>query len=164
MQFLELVCNDIDSVNEILKSTDYSLENYFLNSDEIRYKMFGCIDVKLSAVVGIIDSITVPAWILSRSHTRGSASDVFFVLNNIIDIKERNGLFQFFTLSTDEEIEFLKSKLDNRYQSYLDHIVPADSLTGYENIDHDVLEYKKYPTPLKIYNWVLKNEYRPIKK
>lgn len=163
MEFFQCSISNIAEVKKLISLEDIALENYFLNPEENRYKMFGCTDNALLSVVGAVDSVAVPAWILSRTFSYGSIENQFFILKNIIPIKEQQSLFQFFTLIDDIEFQFLQTKLD-RYQPYLEHIIPPNSLTGYESTDHDVMEYKTYDSSLKIFNWVLKNEYRIVAK
>lgn len=163
MNFFELSTDNLNEVEKLFASNYIALKNYFLNPQEDRYKMFGYVDRTLQSVVGVVDSVAVPAWILSRSFSYGSIENQFFLLKNIIPIKEQRSLYQFFTLIDDIELEFLQNKLD-RYQPYLEHIIPPNSLTGYESTDHDVMEYKTYDSPLKIFSWILKNEYRIVAK
>ena len=163
MNFFELSTDNLNEVEKLLASNDIALKNYFLNPQEDRYKMFGYVDRTLQSVVGVVDSVAVPAWILSRSFSYGYIENQLFLLKNIITIKEQQSLYQFFTLIDDIEFQFFQTKL-HRYQPYLEHVIPPNSLTGHESTDHDVMEYKTYDSPLKIFNWVLKNEYRVIAK
>lgn len=163
MNFFELSMDHFGEIEKLFTLDSLALENYFLNPEEERFKMYGYVSGNFLSIVSSIDSISIPAWILSRSYSYGSIENQFFILKNIIPIKEQQSLFQFFTLSNDEEFQFLQTNLD-RYQPYLEHIVPPNSLTGYENIDHDIMEYKTYGDSLKIFNWVLKNECRIIEK
>lgn len=163
MNFYELSIDNLDEVEKLFTINDIALQNYFLNSEEDRYKMFGYLDGILRSVVGVIDSISIPAWSLSKSYSYGSIENQFIILKDIISLKEKQSLYQFFTLTNDKELEFLQTNID-RYQPYLEHIVPPNSLTGYESMDHDIMEYKTHDHSLKIYIWVLKHEYRIIKK
>lgn len=160
MKFSELSLADFDIIKNI---DNIALKNYFLNPKEKNYQIYGLFSPGLSATVGVIDSIEIPAWILSRDAMTGKLESISFILKNIIDIKEKNEIFQFFTLIDDEEYDFFKKEFQ-RYNAYLEHIVEPGSLTGYENIDHDVLRYKNYDKVMKIFIWSLKNEYRIIKK
>jgi hypothetical protein len=160
MKILPLTFNDIDQVRKFFDS-DLALTNYFLNEDESRYQMFGCFNDDLYSIVGTVDSITTPAWILSRNYSCGPIDITISILEKIISLKETQSIFQFFTLCDDEEFKNLQQSL-SRYQPYLEHEVLPNSLTGFESIDHDVMEYKTYPEPLKIYTWVLKNDCRVI--
>ena len=161
MKFFELSMDHLGEVKGLFTPDDIALENNFLNPQEDRYKMYGYVDGNFRSVVSIIDSIVVPAWSLSKCHSHGSIEKQFTILKDIIPLKEKQSLYQFFTVVNDKELEFLQTRLA-RYQPYLEHVVSPDSLTGYENIDHDVLEYQKFDQNLFIYLWVLKNEYRPF--
>lgn len=163
MKYLECTFSESSDLTNKFGIDEISLRNYFLNPQEKRYKILAYYDENIRAIAGTIDSITIPCWILSRSHTAGSMENVLHLIKKIIDSKEGSSILQFFTLFNDEEYFFYKKHFD-RYQSYLEHSVEVDSLTGYENIDHDIMEYKTYSIPLKIHLWVLKNEYRSIKK
>lgn len=159
MKFFELSMDHLGEVKELFKPNDIALTNYFLNPQEDRYKMYGYVDGNFRSVVSIIDSIVVPAWSLSKCYSYGSIENQFAILKDIIALKEKQSLFQFFTLINDKELEFLRANL-TRYQPYLEHVVLANTLTGYENIDHDILGYRKFNQDLFIHLWVLKNEYR----
>lgn len=163
MNFFELSIDHLGEVEKLFTLDNLALENYFLNSKEERFKMYGYISGNFLSIVSSIDSISIPSWSLSRSYSYGSIENQFVVLKDIISLKEKQSLYQFFTLINDIEFQFLQSNLD-RYQPYLEHVVPPNSLTGYESIDHDVMEYKIHDDSLKIFNWVLKNEYRIIEK
>ena len=115
MNFFELSTDNLNEVEKLFASNYIALKNYFLNPQEDRYKMFGYADSTLQSVVGVVDSIAVPAWILSRSFSYGSIENQFFLLKNIISIKEQRSLYQFFTLIDDIEFKFLQTKL-HRYQ------------------------------------------------
>lgn len=153
---------DINYIDEILKLTDIEekfLSNFLLDPDEKRYQLYGEFSSKLNLVIGLVDSQEIPAWSLIRPQQE--LEKFIGMINHIISIKEKDGLFQFFTLNTDAEYTNLHNAFGNRYQSYLEHTV-NNSLTGYENIDRDILQYKIYKQSLKIYFWILKNEYRII--
>lgn len=163
MNFFELSIDHLGEIEKLFTLDGLALENYFLNPEEERFKMYGYVSGNFLSIVSSIDSISIPAWSLSRSYSYGSIENQFVILQDIISLKEKQSLYQFFTLINDIEFQFLQSNLD-RYQPYLEHIVPPNSLTGYESIDHDIMEYKIYDDSLKIFNWVLKNEYRIIEK
>ena len=159
----KLQSEDFESIKNIIKfdcETERALKNYFLDDREIGHQLYGkFINNSLVATIGIIDNLEIPAWTLSRSCVSGSLVDLGDLIKFVIKIKEKEFKSQFFTLVTDEEFQYLKTILKS-YQPYLEHKINCNELTGYENIDHDVLEYKTYEISMFIYLWVLKNEYR----
>lgn len=150
---------DIDNIRATSNIDEKFLSNYFLNSEEPNYQLYG--SIKNDALVGIIVSRETPSWFLVKDATYGNIESIFEILDFIIEINEKNNLLQFFTLIDDSEYLKYSSRFSHRYNSYLEHTV-NNSLTGYENIDRNILQYKIYSQPMKIYCWVLKNEYRTI--
>jgi hypothetical protein len=148
---------DYDSIKKIFKITniiDSGFKNYYLMG--VRYKTFGYfIGDQLTEFVSIIENKEIPAWTVSKLFSK---YDKFFLplMQYIISYEEENKKYQFFTLDVERSIE----SIDHRYKSYLEQIVPCKRPSGFENIDHDVLEYQKYDDDVFIHLWVLKNEYR----
>jgi len=107
--------------------------------------------------LSVIDNEEIPVW--SVSHRYSNMTDNFQKLfEYVLSHQEEKKLYQFFIVSND-----LDTKLDfisEKYNCYLEHQVKKNSLTGYENIDHDVLEYTTTSNDRFIHLWVLKNEYR----
>lgn len=107
--------------------------------------------------LSVIDNEEIPVW--SVSHRYSNMTDNFQKLfEYVLSHQEEKKLYQFFIVSND-----LDTKLDfisEKYNCYLEHRVKKNSLTGYENIDHDVLEYTTTSNDRFIHLWVLKNEYR----
>ena len=107
--------------------------------------------------LSVIDNEEIPVW--SVSHRYSNMTDNFQKLfEYVLSHQEEKKLYQFFIVSND-----LDTKLDfisQKYNCYLEHQVKKNSLTGYENIDHDVLEYTTTSNDRFIHLWVLKNEYR----
>lgn len=162
----KLVLKDLNLIKQKFKldeEIEKSLFNYFLNESEIRYQIYGKFDNDLVAMLGIIDNLEIPAWTLSNLHSFGSSDNFKKITEHIIELKERESKYQFFTLNTEKEFNYLQD-IFNRYQPYLEHIVLSDQFTGYENIDHDVLQYNRFKKNMCVYLWVLKNEYRTNKK
>lgn len=107
--------------------------------------------------LSVIDNEEIPVW--SVSHRYSNMTDNFQKLfEYVLSHQEEKKIYQFFIVSND-----LDTKLDfisEKYNCYLEHQVKKNSLTGYENIDHDVLEYTTASNDRFIHLWVLKNEYR----
>jgi hypothetical protein len=134
--------------------------NYFLNSEEPDYKFFGLFnDTTLTTAIGFINNPDLPAWTLNKFYFFDQ-TDALTLYKKVTEVQERKKLYQYFTCI--EESELLKYKMlkDVRYATYLEHTVLPNQLTGYENIDHDVLNYVKRNATTLIHLRVLKNEYR----
>lgn len=148
--------------------TNYSYSNYFLNPQESRYFMFGFFeDEKLIASIGSIDNQEIPAWTLGKYYSIPNKHNAAAELQSfLIEHQEKKKLYQYFTCHARSKFAAHDRHWNNlvplrrRYTAYLEHIVPPNEFTGYENIDHDVLAYTKWPVELVIHLRVLKNEYR----
>lgn len=110
---------------------------------------------KDSERLAIIDNQEIPAWSISNRYSRFE-KHFQELLEYAIIYQENKKLYQFFMLSE------LNHFVSDRYTGYLEHIIKKNSLSGYENIDHDVLEYQTNINDRLIYLWVLKNEYRIV--
>jgi hypothetical protein len=146
---------DIAVINEFLdldSTAESSFIDYFLNDREPRFYCFG----NDTSCISIIENEEIPVWSLSRIHSANVETEL---LNHAIQHLESKKIYQIFTLNTEKEFENFK-KILTKYQPYIEHQLPPNSLTGYENIDHDVLEYKVYDEPMLVILWVLRNEYR----
>lgn len=157
MYIKKLTIDDFRLVEKFLPETDFiknGLKNYYLNGE--KYSIFGIFDSsdQLIEFASVIESDEIPAWILSKTF---SFLKLHFqvLLDHILEIEEDKKRYQFFTVGDMTEVD-----ITERYQCYIEHIVHRGTLTGYENIDHDVLEYQTFDNDLYIYFWVLKNEYR----
>lgn len=154
MNIKKLGLDDYYLLKNFFKSDDSAekaLKNYYLKGE--KYSIFGLFDEKdLIEFVGVIESEEIPAWILSKhfSYLRNNSRKL---VDYILETEESKNRYQFFTL--DDSLE-----IPERYNRYLEHVVPKETFTGFENIDHDVLEYRKSNTDRCIYLWVIKNEYR----
>lgn len=155
MTIKQLDITDLASISRYYSKDLLALENYFLNISESRYLLFSLHENKF---IACIENLLMPAWTLCPYHSKNFNQDL---LNHAIDFFEKKKIYQFFTLTDQEEFSKIHA---NRYQPYLEHIVEKDQLTGYENIDKDVLQYKTHDRQKKIHLWVLRNEYRTIKK
>lgn len=150
----------LNQVHTLLKFTNKTVAfaNYFLCDSETDYECYGIfIDTHLDSVISIINNKEIPAYTVSRWHSIYNSAET---LIDVIRLKEPN-LKQFFTLTADLELADMQKSL-HRYQPYVEHVVAAGALTGYENIDHDVLSYTRSTNAMTVYLWVLKNEYRTI--
>lgn len=153
-----LKMRDYDSIKNLFEFTDLidkGFKNFYLNEID-NYKSFGIfIDDQLVEFISIIENKEIPAWSISKSCSKYKN---FFqdLISYIIAYEEQNKRYQFFLLTNKRKTP----SIDNRYNCYLEHVVPKNTLTGYENIDHDVLEYQTYDDTMFIYLSVLKNEYR----
>lgn len=157
MYIKKLTIDDFQLVEKFLPDTDFiknGLKNYYLKNE--KYSIFGIFDSTdhLIEFAAVIESDEIPAWILSNTFSF-LKSHVQFLLNHILEIEEGKKRYQFFTLG-----DMVNVDLTERYRCYVEHFVHRGTFTGYENIDHDVLEYQKFDRDLYIYFWVLKNEYR----
>lgn len=152
---------DIDNIRTASNIDEKFLSNYFLNPEEPNYQLYGSSSIKNNSLVGIIISRETPSWFLVKAATCGNIESIFEILGFIIELNEKNNLLQFFTLIDDTEYLKYSLRFSHRYNSYLEYTI-NNSLTGYENIDRNILQYKIYSQPMKIYCWVLKNEYRTI--
>lgn len=133
-------------------------ENYFLVDE--RFPTFGYyINDILSEMICTAENQEIPAWSIARQYSYFNMQSDSFIKFVIDFFEKEKSLYQFFTLLNSKEHEFLDSSLI-KYKSYLEHKLPAGQLTGYENIDHDILNYKTYNENLSVYLWELKNEYR----
>lgn len=144
-----LDAKDLDLILKYLPEEKPALENYFIDDQETRYKIF-CKDDR--QFLAAIENKLIPAWTLSSYHS------VFFdkdLLDHVLDYFENKNINQFFSM-IDLQID--------RYQKYLEHIVEPAQLTDRENINHDVLQYKISDDIRHIYLWVLKNEHRTVKE
>jgi hypothetical protein len=152
---------DLEKKFNPLRLTDTrAYTNYFLNLDEPDYIFFGAFEQSIiTAAIGVINSPELPIWTLNKFYFFDQKT-AQLLYNTVIDIQEQKNLYQYFTCI--EKLNLQKYKiLDNqRYNTYLEHIVLPEQLTGYENIDHDVLNYVKENTTRLIHLRVLKNEYR----
>jgi hypothetical protein len=155
--------------SEVKKTyTNYSYINYFLNPDEKKYFMFGFfLEGQLLSTIGSIDNQEMPAWTLSKYHAIPNKHNAAAKLQTyLIDFQEKKKLYQYFTCHAQNKFAAHDRHwtrlvpLRNRYTAYLEHIVAPNEFTGYENIDHDVLAYTKWPETLVIHLRVLKDEYR----
>jgi len=134
-----------------------AFKNYFF--DDERFISFGIFsNNSIIEVISCIENQEIPAWTLSRQHSKIDFENDTN-LKTIIDYFENKRLYQFFTLLTEQEYN-LMCKIVDRYIPYLEHIVPPGAVTGYENIDHDILSYVTSEENLSVHLWVLKNEYR----
>lgn len=134
--------------------------NYFLNDKEPRYNSYGFYENdQTQSIISVIDSLEIPAWILSRHNSFYQIDHFKIFCQEFIEIKEKQNLNQFFTVLREEEISVFSS-IFSRYQPYVEHKLFAGQLTDYENIDHDVLEYRTFNEDMLILLWVLKNEHR----
>jgi len=150
--------SDIESLLSLDADSRLAFVNYFLDSSEVDYRSYGSfVNDELTAIVSVIGNKEIPAYTISRIH---SVCVVGKFLTDVIDIEE-SALKQFFTLTDSEEF-FQMVELFHKYQPYIEHIVKKNQLTGYENIDHDVLSYRRQPADMTVYLWVLKNEYRTV--
>lgn len=111
-----------------------------------------------NSCLAVINNLEIPAWSISYRFSRGDFLNKHLI-DHVISEQENNKRFQFFSLGPIDDIDQF-SFLSTRYNSYLEHKVKKNTLTGYENIDHDVLEYVSTDRDRLIYLWVLKNEYR----
>jgi hypothetical protein len=110
-------------------------------------------------VLTVIDNEEIPVWCVSQTYSRFT-TNFKELFQYAVSHQEEKKLYQFFIVSND-----LDTKLDfisEKYNCYLEHQVKKNSLTGYENIDHDVLEYTTTSNDRFIHLWVQKNEYRTI--
>lgn len=131
--------------------------NYFLNDQELFHQLY-----KINnSFVAVIDNLEIPAWTLSRFNSIIENDDLKEILGGIADIKEKENRNQFFLLVSEDEYPLYSSVLP-RYNFYLEHIILPNTVTRYENIDHDVLSYQYYEKKMMVYLCVLKNEYRVI--
>lgn len=157
-------------VNSSIKKnyTNYSYENYFLNPEESRYFMFGFFEQgKLIASIGAIDNQEIPAWTFGKYHAVPNQHNAAAQLQTfLIEYQEEKKLYQYFTCHAQNKFAAHDRHwnrlvpLRKRYTAYLEHIVPPNEFTGYENIDHDVLAYTRWPETLIIHLRVLRDEYR----
>lgn len=146
---------DLESISKYFLGDLLSLENYFLNDNEHRYVLFSSEENKFLAC---IENLLIPAWTLCPYRSKNFDQNL---LDHAIDFFEKKNIYQFFTL-TDRK-DFFKIQAP-RYQSYLEHTVEEGQLTGYENIDKDVLQYRAPDQLKKVHLWVLRNEYRAVEK
>lgn len=151
---LDYVLNHYDS-----EENKKAIINYFLNDNENFYHLYRY----KSSFIAIIDNLEIPAWTLSRFNSIINFEELKEILDYIIKIKESENRNQFFLLIDEEEYVSYKNLL-SRYNLYLEHIIRPNTLTKYENINHDVLSYRYYEKNMLIYLCVLKNEYRTFKK
>ena len=150
--------SDIDALLKLDKDSSLAFTNFFLDSTESDYRSYGIYETTgLISVISIIVNKEIPAYTISRAHSQYTIDQT---LSDIIKLEEA-ALKQFFTLTSPDEFHGMQYLL-HRYQPYIEHVVAAESLTGYENIDHDVLSYKTSPIDMTVYLWVLKNEHRTI--
>lgn len=150
--------SDVNALLKLDRNGSLAFNNYFLDSTEPDYRSYGIYKAaNLISVISIIVNKEIPAYTISRAHSEYSADQT---LLDIIKLEEPT-LKQFFTLTAPEEFHGMQHLL-YQYQPYVEHIVAAGTLTGYENIDHDVLSYKKPDVNMTVYLWVLKNEYRTV--
>lgn len=135
-----------------------SFKNYFLDSTEKKFYCYGKWDNDVFSFLGVIENEEIPAWTYSRYNSTGIDEELLIYATAQLELKN---IKQIFTLTNISEIKQLE-KIFNRYNRYTEHLVEENCLTGYENIDHDVLQYKTYDKQMIVSLWVLKNEYRTI--
>lgn len=156
MNIRKLNLDDYDLVEQFFSKNDFvknALKNYYLKGE--KYSIFGIYDNDdLIEFAGVIESEETPSWNLSKTFSFIKTHSEI-LLDHILDIEESKKRYQFFTIENKPEVEII-----DRYNSYLEHVVPKQTFTGYENIDHDILEYQRFEEDCYIYLWILKNEYR----
>lgn len=136
-----------------------AISNYFLNEEEDFHHLY----ISKKSLIAVIDNLEIPAWTLSRSNSIINYDELKDIFDYLTKIKEQENRNQFFLLLEESEYEFFQNLIP-RYNFYLEHIVFPNTLTTYENIDHDVLSYQYSEKKMLIYLCVLKNEYRTLKK
>jgi hypothetical protein len=150
------------------KFTNYSFENYFLNDKEPRYFMYGFfIGDKLTATIGAIDSIEIPAWTLGKYMALPNKLNAAAELQTfLINWQESKKLFQYYTCHALNKFHAHNRHWNKlvpvrtRYKSYLEYLLEPGHLAGHEMIDHDILAYTPWPEPLVIHLRILLDEYR----
>jgi hypothetical protein len=156
MNIRKLNLDDYDLIEKFFPKNNFiknGLKNYYLKGE--KYTIFGIFDDSiLIEFAGVIESEETPLWVLSKTFSFLKLHSNA-LLDYILKIEEAKKRFQFITIDDRIEVE-----PNNRYNHYLEHFVPKETFTGYENIDHDVLEYQKFDKDLFIHLWALKNEYR----
>jgi hypothetical protein len=156
MYIKKLTIDDFQLVEKFLPETDFiknGLKNYYLKSE--KHSIFGIFDGdQLIEFAALIESDEIPAWVLSKTFSFLKVHSQI-LLDHILEIEEDKKRYQFFTVG-----DMIDVDITERYRCYIEHVVRQGTFTGYENIDHDVLEYQTFDKDLYIYFWVLKNEYR----
>lgn len=156
--------SNFDAVNSKFQINNLAFQNYFLNDDEQQHQCYGYFfNDELISIFSVVDSLEIPAWILSKNNSFFNFNNLENFLVEIIPIKESQNRLQFFTLMDLDEFSHY-SKILPRYQPYIEYKLSPGSYTEHENINHDILEYKTYNNDMLIILWVLKNEYRTDKK
>jgi hypothetical protein len=135
-----------------------SFKNYFLDNTEKKFYCYGKWEGDTFSCVAVIENEEIPAWTYSRYNSTSIDEELLIYATTQLELKN---IKQIFTLTDISEIDRL-ARIFNRYNRYTEHLVEENCLTGYENIDHDVLQYKTYNKQMIVSLWVLKNEYRTI--
>lgn len=152
---------DFDLVkNKMVLDGDFekSFKNYFLDNTEKKSYCYGKWEGDTFSFIGIIENEEIPAWTYSRYNSTSIDEELLMYATAQLELKN---IKQIFTLTDINETEQL-ARILNRYNRYTEHLVEKKCLTGYENIDHDVLQYKTYDKQMIVSLWVLKNEHRTI--
>jgi hypothetical protein len=136
-----------------------SLQNYFLNNSEINYHIFGVItDGRVCAYSKIIDNQELPLWSLNQFVFKEDCiKEARSLYEHILVIQEQKNLWQYYTTETFWKL-YLPDRM--RYNNYVEHVVPANQLTGYETVDQEVFNCETDERQRTVYLRVLKNEYR----
>lgn len=155
MTIKQLSSYDLESISKYFSEDLLSFKNYFLNDEEQRYVMFSSEENKFLAC---IENLLIPAWTLCPYRSKNFDQNL---LDHAICFFEKKNIYQFFTLTDQENFSKIQT---HRYRSYLEHTIEEGQLTGYENIDKDVLQYITPNRVKKVHLWVLRNEHRTVKK
>jgi hypothetical protein len=164
---LELVSSfeKIAGTTKLVKSTNLSWINYYLNDAEPRYHAWGYfVEGELRGMICWIESSEIKAWVLTKLFVRKSANSTE-ILNELYEYavyqNEDQGIQQYFTITPhDRAWDKLNIPARSRYNIYTEHRVDANTLTGFANIDKDLLAFTPWPVQMVVKHFMLKNEYR----
>lgn len=149
----------------LIKPTNWSWTNYYLNEEEPRYSVWGIYEEEqLRGMVCWIQSDEIRSWILTKLFVRRSTQSIEVLTKlyeHAVYSNEAQGIQQYFTATPHERAyDRLEIKARSRYNAYTEHVVEPYTLTGFANIDKDLLAFTPWPVKMVVKHFILKNEYR----